>query len=66
MKTSHTIEDVREYFDINYPYVDLGMLSDSTIIEFLNQGYIIDLSFERKMDCLYDYILSQGLCDVEE
>ncbi len=21
---------------------------------------------ERKMDCLYDYILSQNLCDVEE
>jgi hypothetical protein len=30
------------------------------------QEYIINLSFERKMDCLYDYILSQGLCDVEE
>jgi hypothetical protein len=66
MKTLHTVEDVRKYFDVNYPYIDLGMLSDETINEFLNQGYIIDLSFERKMDCLYDYILSQGLCDVEE
>lgn len=66
MKTLHTVEDVRKYFDNEYPYVELGMLSDETINEFLNQGYIIDLSFERKMDCLYDYILSQGLCGVEE
>jgi hypothetical protein len=66
MKTLHTVRDVRKYFDKEYPYVDLGMLSENSVSEFLNQGYIIDLSFERKMDCLYDYILSQGLCDVEE
>ena len=66
MKTLHTVRDVIDYFDKEYPYVDLGMLSENSISEFLVQGYIIDLSFERKMDCLYDYILSQGLCDVEE
>ena len=66
MKTLHTVEDVRKYFDVNYPYIDLGMLSDETIYNFLNRGYIINLTFERQMDCLYDYILSQGLCDVEE
>ena len=66
MKTSHTIEDVREYFSNEHPYIDLGMLPDSTIIEFLNQGYIANLWFERQMDCLYDYILSQDLCGVEE
>ena len=66
MKTNHTVRDVIDYFDINYPYVDLGMLSENSISEFLIQDYIVTLSFERKMDCLYDYILSQGLCDVEE
>lgn len=66
MKTLHTVEEVRGYFDINYPYVDLGMISNDTIYNFLNQGYIVNLSFERQMDSLYDYILSQGLCDVEE
>lgn len=66
MKTLDTVRDVIDYFDMNYPYVDLGMLSENSISEFLVQSYIIDLSFERKMDCLYDYILSQGLCDVEE
>jgi hypothetical protein len=66
MKTNHTVRDVIDYFDINYPYVDLGMLSENSISEFLIQDYIVTLSFERKMDCLYDYILSQGICDVQE
>lgn len=66
MKTSHTIEDVREYFDINYPYVNLAELTDVLIRMYLDQSWIKDLSFERKMDCLYDYILSQDLCGVEE
>ena len=61
-----TVRDVIDYFDKEYPYVDLGMLSENSISEFLVQDYIKNLSFERKMDCLYDYILSQGLCDVDE
>lgn len=66
MKTLHTVKEVREYFDINYPYIDLGMISNDTIYDFLNQGYIVNLSFEIQMDSLYEYILYQGLCDVEE
>ena len=61
-----TVRDVIDYFDKEYPYVNLWMLSENSINEFLVQEYIIDLSFERKMDLLYDYILSQGLCDVQE
>jgi hypothetical protein len=66
MKNVDTVRDVINYFDREYPYVDLGMLSENSISEFLVQDYIVTLSFERKMDCLYDYIISQGLCDVEE
>jgi hypothetical protein len=60
------IEEVREHFRNEYPYVDLERLSDDTINAFLNQSYIASLWFERQMDCLYDYILSQDLCGVEE
>ena len=60
------IKEVREHFENEYPYVDLGMLSDDTINAFLNQSYIASLWFEKQMDCLYDYILSQDLCGVEE
>jgi hypothetical protein len=66
MKLDQTVEDVRMYFRENYSHVDLYPLDNNVITEFLKQSYIINLSFELKMDCLYDYIISQGLCDVEE
>jgi len=66
MENVNTVKDVREYFDTNYPYVDLGMLSNNTIKEFINRSYIMNKTFEVQMDCLYDYILSQDLCGVEE
>ena len=66
MENVDTVRDVINYFDKEYPYVDLGMLSENSISEFLVQDYIVTLSFGRKMDCLYDYILSQDLCGVEE
>ena len=66
MKLDQTVKDVRMYFRENYGHVDLWSLDDNVITEFLKQSYIINLSFERKMDCLYDYILSQGICDVQE
>jgi len=36
------------------------------IQKYLDQSWIVNLSFERKMDCLYDYILSNDLTDVQE
>lgn len=60
------LAEVKEYFEKNYPYVYLEDISDRVIRDYLDMGYVKDLSFERKMDCLYDYILSQGLCGVDE
>jgi len=60
------MKEVREYFQKNYSHIDFWSVSDSDITEFLSRPYLVGLSFERKMDCLYDYILSQNLCDVEE
>jgi hypothetical protein len=60
------INDIREYFNLNYGYVDLEEIDDHVIESFLSRPYLTDLSFVRKMDCLYDYILSQDLCGVEE
>jgi hypothetical protein len=60
------MKEVREYFDLNYRYVDLEEINDHVLESFLSQSYLTDLSFVRKMDCLYDYILSQGLCNVDE
>ena len=60
------MREVREYFKKNYGYVNLAELTDVFIQKYLDQSWIVNLSFERKMDCLYDYILSQGICDVQE
>ena len=56
----------REYFRINYGHVNLYSITDRIIENFLTQNYIINLPFNRQMDCLYDYVVSQSLCDVEE
>jgi hypothetical protein len=60
------INEIRSYFADNYGYVSLDQLTDGFILEFMSREYLMGLSFDGKMDCLYDYILSQDLCDVVE
>ena len=60
------ISKVRSFFVDNYGHVDLDQMSDGFMLRFLALDYLKDLSFERKMDFLYDHILAQNLCDVEE
>jgi hypothetical protein len=60
------IEQVKKYFRDNYPYVYLEDVSDKTILEYLENSWVLNVPFERKMDLLYDYILSQDLCGVDE
>jgi hypothetical protein len=59
MESNKRISDVREYFDVNYSYVDIGSISDEVILDYLSNGWVLNVPFERKMDLLYDYILSQ-------
>jgi len=66
MESNKRISDVREYFDVNYSYVAIGSISDEVILDYLSNGWVLNVPFERKMDLLYDYILSQGLTDVSE
>ena len=60
------INEIREYFADNHGHIDLDQLADDFILEFMSRDYLVRLPFERKMDCLYDHILAQDLCDVEE
>ena len=60
------MKEVRKYFNLYYGFIDLEGIDDHVLESFLSRSYLIDLSFIRKMDCLYDYILSQNLCDVQE
>ena len=60
------IEQVREYFRVNYSYVNLDGLTDVFIRMYLENGWVLNVPFERKMDLLYDYILSNDLTEIEE
>jgi hypothetical protein len=66
MKEVITIKNVRDYFHINYRHIDLYAIMDKTIEDFLAQDYILKLNMTQTMDCLYDYIVSQDLCDIQE
>ena len=60
------MKEVREYFEKNYGYVNLDELTDVFIQKYLDQSWIVNLSFERKMDCLYDYLMANQLVDYTE
>jgi hypothetical protein len=64
------IQEVRNYFKTHYLHVHLELLGDSIITCFLEEPYVANIegddAFERKMDLLYDYILSQNLTEIDE
>lgn len=60
------VKEVREYFRENYGHVNIAELSDAQIEKFVNRNVLEDMTFERKMDLLYDYILANGLAEVQE
>ena len=57
---------IKDYFSAEYPYVDIDGLDESVIREYMSRSYIDGLGFSMQMNCLYDYILSQDLCNVDE
>ena len=66
MKEMITVENVRDYFHINYRHINLNAIKDKIIEDFLAQDYIIKLNMTVAMDYLYDCVVSQDLCDVQE
>jgi hypothetical protein len=60
------MEEVREYFRKNYGHVDFWAIKDEVISEFLKREYLERLTFELKMDCLYDYLMANQLVDYTE
>ena len=58
--------EVREYFAKHYRHVNLSALTDVFIRLYMESSYLQNLSFERKMDCLYDYIISNDLTEVQK
>jgi hypothetical protein len=59
------LQRIKEYWNIQYSYISLE-LSDKEILNFMEQSYVQNKSFEMQMDMLQDYIVSQGLGEVME
>lgn len=60
------VKEAREYFAENLSHMHIDEVKDEVIDELLGRDYIQRLNFKTRMYCLYDYLLSQGLCDVTE
>jgi hypothetical protein len=60
------VREAREFFREHLSHMHINQIDDSVIAELLGRDYIQRLTFDRRMDCLYDYLLSQSLCDVTE
>lgn len=60
------VREAREFFRDHKSHIHIYQIDDSVIAELLGRDYIQRLTFDRRMDCLYDYLLSQSLCDVTE
>ena len=60
------VKEAREYFGEHLSHMHIEQVEDEVIAELLGRDYIQKLTFEMRMDCLYDHLLSQGLCDVTE
>ena len=60
------IKEAREYFGEHLSHVHIEQVKDEVIAELLGRDYTQRLNFKTRMYCLYDYLLSQGLCDVTE
>ena len=59
------LQKFKDDFREAYPYIQ-PELSDKDIEKFLNQDYIKKLSDPMKLEYFQDYILSQGLGEVQE
>jgi len=60
-----TVDQFNRYFAENYSYIQHEQ-SNKQIYEFLKRPNFQGLTMERTADLFSDYVLSQGLCDVQE
>lgn len=52
-------------FARTYSYIGHN-LSDKQIQDFLNEAHVKDLPLEHQMDMFQDYLIGNGLCEVQE
>jgi len=58
--------DARSYFQRCFRHIDMYDITDQMLDDYLDRDYVRNLPFIKKMDLLYDYILSNNLAYVTE
>jgi hypothetical protein len=65
MKKQISVQELKDYFLTNYGYISLK-LSDKQIYNELKRYNFMGFSIKKSADLLADYIVSQGLGEVQE
>ena len=60
-----TVQEFKKYFNRNYSYIS-HELSDKEIYEFIKPYNFQGMNIIKMADLFSDYLLSQGLCNVQE
>lgn len=64
--STEEVNEIQEWFRDNHPYIEINQVSTPTLSIYLSQHYLTGFDFNKKMDCLKDYILANNLADVTE
>ena len=59
------IREFKRQFNRKYPYIRYVM-ADKDIQTFLEQDHIKDRSLIHQMDLFQDYLIGNGLCEVQD
>ena len=60
------VNDAKSYFQRCFRHIDMYDITDKMLDDYLHRDYVRNLPFIKKMDLLYDYILSNNLVYVTE
>jgi len=56
----------KKEFEKRYPYIEIAQLDNKLLQRFLNQAYIAVESLDRQLDMCQDWILANGLTEIQE
>ena len=61
-----TVAETRAYFREHYGYIHIEDVDDATIQSQLDKPYMAGRSESSQMDCMQDFLMSQGKCGYTE
>ena len=66
MKTVDELKIFRKLFEEMYPYCFMNQIEDKVLSEYLSRDYVKNTPIWMQINLVYDWCLSQQMCDVQE